>query len=326
MIINRNFKNSQKTEKAAALLALAADNEGEHGRCLSPEEIAALVDTSCGKEELAIFMEHLSYCETCYEEWLILKKMDDHNLNIPNKGRVYHLSKFKKYRFIGSALAVAASVVVFLNISHQPSSFKERSFQEAVLIPPEGESNKSLVPQFKLESEANDLEAERETAVPADQVVKEALQEELYEGLERLERVGIHEKKEIPTESRDATRQTIKGMSAPAAQSVPQAKHRMAKKSDSIKVVGESDTQKDFDSWLEQLQKNCLADRQEADFWQILHLRGKELLVKQAGLLPEEKEQKVSAALALLAGMERESVTDQCRQLLAILAEEEKSR
>lgn len=323
MIINRNFKNSQKTEKAAALLALAADNEGEHGRCLSPEEIAALVDTSCGKEKLAVFMEHLSYCETCYEEWLTLKKMDDHNLNIPNKGRVYHLSKLKKYSFIGSALAVAASVVVFLNISQQPSSFKERSFQEAVLIPSEGESNKSLVPQFKLESEANDFEAEREPAVPRDQVVKEAVQGERYKQLKRLEQ---HEKKEMSTESGDAARQTIKGMAAPAAQSVPQAEHRMAKKSASTELVGESDKQKDIDSWLEQLQKNCLAGRQDADFWRGMHLQGKELLEKQASSLPGEKEQKVSAVLALLAGMEAESVTDQCRQLLAILAEEEKSR
>jgi hypothetical protein len=130
----------------------------------------------------------------------------------------------------------------------------------------------------------------------------------------------------MSTESGDAARQTIKGMSAPAAQSVPQAKQRMAKKSASTELVGESDTQQDIYSWLEQLQENCLAGRQEADFWQAMHLLGKELLSKQAGLLREQKEQKVSAALALLAGMGSHSVTDQCRQLLTVLAEEEKSR
>jgi hypothetical protein len=313
MIINRNFPNSKKAEKAAALLALAADKGGDHGPCLLPEEMAELVDASCGKEELAIFMEHLSCCETCYEEWLTLKKMADRKQNILSEGRVVPLSRFKKYGFIGSALAMAASVVIFLNISDQQSPFKATSFQEAVLIPPEGESSKSVVPQFKLESEAMNLEAERERAVSALQVAKEGL------STERLKRL---EKKEMRIESKDAARQKITGMATPAPQSVPQA----AKKKAQAEVVGDGDTLKNIDSWLEQLQKHCLADRQEADFWQILHLRGKELLVKQAGLLPEEKEQKVSAALAFLAGMDSESVTDQCRQLLAILAEEEKSR
>jgi hypothetical protein len=306
MIINRNFPNSKKAEKAAALLALAADKGGDHGPCLLPEEMAELVDASCGKEELAIFMEHLSCCETCYEEWLTLKKMADRKENILSEGRVVPLSRFKKYGFIGSALAMAASVVIFLNISYQQSPLRERSFQEAVLIPPEGESSKSVVPQFKLESEAMDLEAERE-----------GLSEE------RLKRL---EKKERRIESKDAARQKITGMAAPAPRSVPQSAPQVAKKKAQAEVVGESDTLKNIDSWLEQLQKNCLADRQEADFWLIMQLRGKELLVKQAGLLREEKEQKVLAALALLAGMDRESVTDQCRQLLAILAEEEKSR
>jgi hypothetical protein len=317
MIINRSFPNSKKAEKAAALLALAADKGGDQGRCLLPEEMAELVDASCGKEELAIFMEHLSCCETCYEEWLTLKKMADRKQNILSEGRVVSLSRFKKYGFIGSALAMAASVVIFINISHQQSPLRERSFQEAVLIPSEGESSKSVVPQFKLESEAMDLEAERERVVSELQVAKERLSEE------RLKRL---EKKERRIESKDAARQKITGMAAPAPRSVPQSAPQVAKKKAQAEVVGESDTLKNIDSWLEQLQKNCLADRQEADFWLIMHLRGKELLVKQAGLLPEEKEQKVLAALALLAGMDRESVTDQCRQLLAILAEEEKSR
>lgn len=326
MIIKRNFQNSKKAEKVAALLALAADNEDEQGRCLSPEEIAVLVDTSCGKEKLAIFMEHLSYCETCYDQWLTLKKMDDHSFNIPNEGHVYHLSRLKKYSFIGSALAVAASVVVFLNISPQPSSLNKRSFEESVLIAPEADSHKPLVPQFKLESEVDDLEVERELAESREEVVKEAVQEEQYEQLDRLERVEIRENQEKPTESKAAARQTIKGMAAPAAQSVPQAQHRMAKKPALTELLGESDIQKDIDSWLEQLQNNCLAGRQDVDFWQAMHLQGKELFDKQAGLLPEQEEQKISAALALLAGMGTQAVTDQCRQLLTILAEEEKSR
>ena len=312
MIIKRNFKNRKKTEKAAALLALVADEGDDHGRCLLAEEMAVLVDSGCGKEELAIFMEHLSGCEKCYDEWLTLKKMADPNRS---EGRAYRLSRFKKYSFIGSALAVAASVAVFLNISRLPDPFEDFSFEDAVPVHPE---SKSDVPQFKLETEVMDLEAEMEQVVPRAQVVEQSLSKE------RLE------KREIRTEFRDAARQKITGMAAPVTQSVPQsvpqAVPQAAKKTAQAEVEVDGDTLMDVDSWLEHLQENCLADRQEADFWLIMQLRGKELLVKQVGSLPEEKEQKVSAVLALLDAMGPKSVTDQCRQLLAILAEEEKSR
>lgn len=319
MIIKRNFKNSRKAEKAAALLALMADKGGGHGRCLSAEEMAVLVDSGCGKEELAIFMKHLSECGKCYGEWLTLKKMADSDLRDQRElreGRVYRLSRFKKYSFIGSALAAAASVAVFLNISRLPEPFEDTSYEDAVPVQSE---SKSVVPKFKLETEVMDLEAEMEQPAPVKQLAKES------QAKERLE------KRELQTESRAAARQKRTGTAAPAAQAVPQDAPYAAKKAAKVEVEAEEgvdidgETQLDIDSWLEHLQENCLADRQEADFWLAMHLQGKELLVKQAGSLAAAKEQKVSAVLALLAGMGPESVKDQCRQLLAILAEEEKS-
>ena len=183
--------------------------------------------------EQAIFMQHLSCCEKCYKEWLNLKKTADRKAN---EGRVVRLSRIKKYSFIGSALAVAVSVAVFLNISHLPYTFIDKSYEEAVQVQPGTESSESIVPQFKPEIE------EMEKALPMVPVAVDS------QAKERMEN------RKIPTDT------------------------------------------------------------------------GDESLPKKKGLLPRDKEQKVLAALALLTAMDTESVTDQCRQLLAVLAEDEKSR
>jgi hypothetical protein len=56
-----------------------------------------------------------------------------------------------------------------------------------------------------------------------------------------------------------------------------------------------------------------------------MHEQGKTMLAQQAGLLPQDKEEKVSAALLLLGKMGPAAVTDQCRLLLDLLAEDEKN-
>lgn len=307
MIINQNFKNKKKAEKAAALLALAADKGGEHGRCLLPEEMAALVDDSCQKEELVKFIEHLSSCETCYNQWFSLKREAGSK---KNESRFLSLSRRKKYSFIGSALAVAASVVVFLNISDLPSNLKEKSLQDAVLIQPESESTEPVVPTFKLESEVMDLTLDRDRVEPKNQIVEEQRVDKEYES------------SEVQIKERGAALLKREEIAAPAAQSVPRA----AKKTTSPAMVDDDYTLMGVDSWLKHLQKSCLSGRHEADFWVTMQLRGKELQLKHAGSLPEEKEKKVLVLLELLAGMGTESVTNKCREILTVLAEEEKSR
>ena len=119
-------------------MALTADKGQRAGRCLLAEEMAVLVDAKCGKEQLAIYMQHLSECEKCYKEWLTLKKLADHKTG--GEGRAYRLSRIKKYSLLGSALAVAATVAVFINISPPPSFFSDKSLEQAELKQPRSES------------------------------------------------------------------------------------------------------------------------------------------------------------------------------------------
>ena len=289
MIIKRNFKNNRKIEKAAALLALTADKGQKAGRCLLAEEMAVLVDAKCEKEQLAIYMQHLSECEKCYKEWLTLKRLADHKTG--GEGRVYRLSRIKKYSLLGSALAVAASIAVFINISSPPSFFSDKSLEQALLKQPR---SKSALPQ----------------TAPPQAEMDSLTKEQLGNG-------------EVPTtDTGSLFMQKAKGISEPVVQSAP----RPTKKAAAEQVMADKYAPMDVDIWFAQIHKNCLFDNLDVDFWSKMHLEGKIILEKQAGSLSKNKEQKVSAVLDLLDKMDTEPITEQCRRLLDVLAEEEKSR
>jgi len=301
---DRNVNNRRKAEKAAALLALHADNMAQQDRCLFPEEMAALVDGSCKKDASAKFMQHLSCCEKCYEEWLSLKKMASVS-KAPK--RVYRLGKMRKYGYIGSALAAAASVVVFLNITHQPISLQDDTFKETLRMQTDG---KPAVPPIQQETE--DLGAEKEV----DRVVPMASVTELPQPEEPAE------KGKATADGGNEFGQTMNGFSAPA----PKAAARAAKKITSAEMAEAGKTLITVDSWLEQLKTNCRSDRKDADIWSTMRLQGRLVLKNQQGSLPKNKEEQVLTVLALLDEMTSETVTDQCRRLLSVLAEGGESR
>lgn len=299
MIMHQDFKNRKKLDKAAALLALNADKGSDKGRCLDAGEMTALVDTSCDKEQQAIFLRHLSCCDKCYAEWRTLKTMKTKGNRRSSGGNVDRLSRLKKYSYIGSALAVAATVAVFLNITHIPDMSEDKAFEEPVLMQ---QKSKSAV----LLQEELDAEGQIGETLPSAPAARDSLAKE------RMENRGVS------TDAADVSPQKMTGLSAPASRPVPQG----VKKAEQEDVSGAGIAQIDVDSWLETLQKNCLAGTQDAEFWAKVRLQGEELLEKQVGSLPQDKEKKVSAALVLLGMMGTESVTDQCRQILAVLAED----
>ena len=114
MVTNPDHVRDKKTETAAVLLALAADRGKVAGPCLSAEEMAALVDGRVKAPASAAYLAHLGSCGKCYEEWLLLKKGTP--LGAPR--RLYGLHRIKKFSYIGSALAVAASIAIYLNVGN----------------------------------------------------------------------------------------------------------------------------------------------------------------------------------------------------------------
>lgn len=286
-----NINNSRKMDKATALLALNADKSKKHqgqGPCLLPEEMAALVDNTCAKEQRAVFLDHLSRCETCYGEWLTLKKLDDRQAGRGRKrGRLYRLSKIQKYSFIGSALAVAASVAVYLNIAPLPDTFLDSLSEESALVQPD---SRPAAPTLTMEKEEIKSKEASEKSVP------------------------MASETTAPPSKAVQTLQT--------SPELPGTAKKMARS----ESAGAAGAPVDADSWLAQVEEHCRAGNQDARFWAKMHLQGKTMLAQQAGLLPRDTEEKMSAALGLLGEMDGADVTGQCRLLLQLLAEDGNSR
>lgn len=111
-------KDDKRFEKALGLISLAADNTNRGGHekgetCPSFEMLAALLDNNCSADEKARLKEHLSSCEGCYQQWLTFSTLQ---LAGSKAGNTDSFRKKKKYTYIGSALVLAASVALYLNV------------------------------------------------------------------------------------------------------------------------------------------------------------------------------------------------------------------
>jgi hypothetical protein len=108
-------------DRRTALLGLAvAGRDADTTPCLSDEEMAALVDGVCSREERARYFQHLAYCETCYQHWVELSEVVASEENKRNRDKGHTLFRPQYFAWAGSLLAAAASVVLFLNITREP--------------------------------------------------------------------------------------------------------------------------------------------------------------------------------------------------------------
>jgi len=117
MILESKFKKKKEERKLAGLVALAAQEKKSLAPCLSGEDMALLVSGDCSAQEKEKGWAHLSECEQCYEQWYCLKM---EGAGEAKKSGVVYLLRPRNYALFGSAIAVAASVALFLNIPQAP--------------------------------------------------------------------------------------------------------------------------------------------------------------------------------------------------------------
>lgn len=113
-------KRSAKDDRRLGLLGEAASKSEEiDGSCPSSQELAVLIEQQ--KElpkEYQHLLTHIASCHSCYQEWLVLSR----GYGVRSNARSIIVKLFSTPRYLaatGSAMAIAASVIVFFAIPQQ---------------------------------------------------------------------------------------------------------------------------------------------------------------------------------------------------------------
>ena len=317
-----NFE--KKVEKATALLTLAADKGKVRGSCLKDEEIAALVDGRCGGLVLSELWSHLGSCDRCYTEWLFLKKNVQQEAP---RGRLYHLSRWRKIRYLGTALAAAASIAVYLNVVKMDDKVVEQAVIPQTMRLPD--QNLAVPPLSSTDKE------EKEGSTPLVNQTQEALPAAPLAAPQAIGGGTAKGKLEIPPAPRRSVAKPQEEKQKPAAAPI-QAKRQAAKDltADSAQSMAESTgipaaapAVESLGDWLEQLHAACLSGREDVQFWRDMAVRGMRLQTSQTGIPQGVAGAKMATVLALVQGISGPGTAPpQCRLILAELANESGSR
>ncbi|MDK9708033.1 MAG: hypothetical protein OEL83_13405 [Desulforhopalus sp.] len=331
--------HEKKAAKARVLLTLAATGEKVHGPCLSDGEMAALVDgRSAGQgRELPELRAHLADCRKCYAEWLFLKGA--HKQAVP-RGRLYHLSRFRKLSYIGTALAAAASIAIYLNVVDM-----EMAVVEKVPMPPVILHDKNIAPVPSIPAPPLAPAAKEERAEPkkvAEQVQPQRLPSpvppaaSVAEGGDAVKGRTVNQ---APPPQRAAGSLPEERQKEKAAAPVKMAREAAPLvEQDAAVFSGEAKVARapafpaaavpaasDAGAWFNELRLACQAGRSESDFWSEMVARGVKLQSSQTDQGFEKA--KIAALLPLVQGINGpDTLHQQCRLILAELAKEGESR
>lgn len=306
-------------ESATALLALAAasrDAEDLQKDCPGAEEFAAYSEGKGMESERATFFAHLEGCGSCYRHWLMV------NEDIVKQDQTSKSGRLKRYSYIGSALAVAASVVVFLNLREPVPvliHFDENEVQEVTeaeenvlpsLHETTGKEEKSAVEKF--------LKPETDTAGVSDAMIGEQQEElsfpEAKKSINKLQRT----EEEYPRPQQKSPRK---------ARKVHKSVQEMAPAQvTSIDSDRDKKSPSGFTSWVDELRKGCLAEQWQSSFWRELAGDGEILYKNESNILSAQELSLLKKLLIQINQIDESSFPGQCERLMEILAEGDASR
>lgn len=287
---------NKKAQQRTALLALAGHRRESSGTCLSPEDMANLVDGNCSTAEQQTAMDHLAGCERCYREWLTLQAVRGK----PSSGHrvVRFFSRPRNLAAFGSLLAAAASVVLFLNIRY-PSS-------------PTALQEQAAEPVFRLEQDrARELTEDKEDA---------ALPAGLPDALEKAE----YEASQLPAQELGsgslppAAKPALPKQTAP----LPMRQQAVAPQAEEAEVHRAGKTlppivELSFADWQQEVVDGCRRKESAPEYWAARQREGELLLT---GPLTDSDRARVRDILSILAaGPDSTGVSTPCPALAALL-------
>ncbi len=241
MTVNRQHEDEQKLDRATVLLSLLSTDDGRSGRCLSIEEIAVLADDGYAGTELEDKWQHLCDCDICYRQWLSVKTARSAK---KKRGRLYFLGTPAGLGYIGSALAVAASVVIYLNVYNIDADFREEP----------------VVEQLQMADQSRESMIAPASSRPA----------------QRKKRQGPPE----PVFSKSAS--PAADASGGQFYAMPKVSANMVKRRGKKNISNENAAA--VEQWLKTVLTECRSGREDIRFWSDIRRRGEKLAVRVNGM------------------------------------------
>lgn len=300
----------KRLQKAAALLALAAaeKNRGQvEKECPQAEQVAAFLDKTCSEQEAFAFKTHLAECESCFRLLMLLSE----NEMEKNRSSSKDQSWIRKYRYIGSALALAASIAVFINIREQSPVImtqpQEAGVQEENVDPLAG----SHVQEDKMQV--------RKTAVPRSvkpqEPQRKLKQEEKYEANKVLDEKKHDNYRIAPSATMDAAPKSATKLTGSDLEAGAETEPDAGK-----------ETSAEFRKWQAELRAGCLSEQQNIEFWKELQRQAEMMVNNRDNITLTWQQAQLEKLLPHIDHMAAGASSDECRQIMQLLAQEAENK
>lgn len=323
------FEEYKAQQRRLALLALLADQPKATTDCVEDEQLASLVEGSLSQEKVEQCMAHLAQCDRCSGLWVQLDQEWQRQDRLEQRSKRRKLQKKPRpFTVIGSLLAAAASVAIFVTITtrvdrktaHLPSPPPTRQ-QEWVAVPPAPEDKGTLqavapvagAPQQEMTAVAENSAAPvAASAPPAETALHDQPSDELAKKKATAEPATTTTAQQ-PLLAAQALSGAEKEEAAAALIVPAEPMARMAKPAAAPPTDGGA-ASLSLTTWQEQLRHDCT--RPPAPEQLIaLAAQGQQLLASTT--LDEPGRQRVSALLEPLEG--QQEVETRCKAILEIL-------
>jgi len=274
-----NIEQKNEADRRAALLALAAGRKNdEQTICLDADEMASLVDHQCSADDQERYFAHLADCDICYRQWLELSELTQTGTTGKDKAKVQKLFRPRYLAWAGSALAAAASIALFLNITREaqlPVMQQSR--------PPKAE--RSLTPSSTIGQSEKKFDFK---GVPAGHNIEE-LKDTVPLEMEIPAPVSSPSRKAISNASESVLPKKQKAHPAALKEEVQVQGISEDMAADGFTRESVDSGRVEVDGWIERIQQGCLNGEEKTKFWQQQSLEGKKLIQLEVFNTPEEE-------------------------------------
>ena len=303
-----NIEQKKYTDRQTALLALAATSEdAEKTNCLTADEMACLVDSQCAPEDQKKYINHLAHCEICYRQWVELSEFTATDKNEKSLKVIHTLFQPRNLAWAGSALAAAASIVLFLNITEEtPSPVMHKPVRTGI--------ERSMTPAPGVQNDVEQADSRAKTTEQNIDSMHDTVQPEMETQASTPSSVSVKEKitpEEMLTKKQKLNFSVLKEEAQVIDASGGKAVNGLSR-------INTYQVQMKASEWIESIQQGCLAQEKSIQFWEKQYQEGNILIHFESA----EEKKLVNDLLQLIEQLQQSSGSNLviCKQILEQIA------